>query len=230
MGSAFASFSDEEFLVRYDHQRSISLVGESISRSFFSKVHFVFTHSEFSCFTLPTSQYLSRNFHCLELYLNWSNIGDSGCHDLASCLLSNMTLRFIDLSSNNISDTGLRLLADSLKRNSSSALEELVLENNECFAFSIVASFFFLLTCCSVTDSGASYLIESIQAHRSLLRVGLISNHCTPGSSLLSGLSLACVSLPCLCLGPLWSHCQSVSLACAWGRPSPCPPLAAKPQ
>ncbi|KAK2915702.1 hypothetical protein Q8A67_000076 [Cirrhinus molitorella] len=97
------------------------------------------------------------------------NLSDKCCESLSSCLQSSNSLRELDLSNNDLQDSGVKLLSDGLK---SSHCQINILR----------------LSGCMVTEEGCCFLASALSSNPSHLReLDLSYNH--PGQSLVKLLS-----------------------------------------
>ncbi|XP_051723012.1 NACHT, LRR and PYD domains-containing protein 3-like isoform X2 [Ctenopharyngodon idella] len=107
--------------------------------------------------------------YCRKALLADCNLNDQCCESLSSCLQSSNSLRELDLSHNDLQDSGVKLLADGLK-------------NLHC-QLNILR-----LSDCMVTEEGCCYLASALRSNPSHLReLDLSYNH--PGQSLVKLLS-----------------------------------------
>ncbi|KAL1268471.1 hypothetical protein QQF64_033834, partial [Cirrhinus molitorella] len=112
-----------------------------------------------------------KSSHCQLniLRLTASNLTDQSCECLSSCLQSSNSLRELDLSNNDLQDSGVKLLSDGLK-------------SSHC-QLSILK-----LSGCMVTEEGCCFLASALSSNPSHLReLDLSYNH--PGQSLVRLLS-----------------------------------------
>ncbi|XP_067224567.1 NACHT, LRR and PYD domains-containing protein 3 isoform X2 [Chanodichthys erythropterus] len=112
-----------------------------------------------------------KNLHCQLniLRLTDCNLTGQCCESLSSCLQSSDSLRELDLSNNDLQDSGVKLLADGLK-------------NLHC-QLNILR-----LSGCMVTEEGCCFLASALSSNPSHLReLDLSYNH--PGQSLVKLLS-----------------------------------------
>ena len=79
-------------------------------------------------FSLATALHMNGTLRCL--YLQSTNIGDDAAQALAEMLKNNRSLHILDLCNNQISSSGVGLLAEALHGASNSTLEELNLNQN----------------------------------------------------------------------------------------------------
>ncbi|XP_016377943.1 NACHT, LRR and PYD domains-containing protein 3-like isoform X3 [Sinocyclocheilus rhinocerous] len=107
--------------------------------------------------------------NCRKALLADCNLTDQCCESLASCLQSSNSLRELDLSNNDLQDSGVELLSDGLK---SSHCQLNILR----------------LSGCMVTEEGCCFLASALSSNPSHLReLDLSYNH--PGQSLVKLLS-----------------------------------------
>ncbi|XP_048048152.1 NACHT, LRR and PYD domains-containing protein 3-like isoform X2 [Megalobrama amblycephala] len=107
--------------------------------------------------------------NCRKALLTYCNLTEQCCESLSSCLQSSNSLRELDLSNNDLQDSGVKLLADGLK-------------NLHC-QVNILR-----LSGCMVTEEGCCFLASALSSNPSHLReLDLSYNH--PGQSLVKLLS-----------------------------------------
>ncbi|XP_073716290.1 NACHT, LRR and PYD domains-containing protein 3-like [Misgurnus anguillicaudatus] len=105
-----------------------------------------------------------------KLELSCCDVTDEGCAALASALISNTHLRDLDLSENNLRDSGVKLICDVLK-NPNCKLEKLKLYD------------------CDVTDEGCAALASALRSNTHLRDLNLSGNDLSDsGKKLLSDL------------------------------------------
>ena len=116
-----------------------------------------------NCFTdnnvivlLSVSKSLKSTSTLLTLNLSNNQITDSGMKCLSEALAVNTTLQSLDISYNIISDDGILFISESLKLNES--LHELILSKN------------------NITDDGAKLLAEAIQINTALQELNISRN------------------------------------------------------
>ena len=116
-----------------------------------------------NCFTdnnvivlLAVSKSLKSTSTLLTLNLSNNQITDSGMKCLSEALAVNTTLQSLDISYNIISDDGILFISESLKLNES--LHELILSKN------------------NITDGGAKLLAEAIQINTALQELNISRN------------------------------------------------------
>ncbi|XP_073716127.1 NACHT, LRR and PYD domains-containing protein 3-like, partial [Misgurnus anguillicaudatus] len=103
--------------------------------------------------------------------LSYCDVTDEGCAALASALISNSHLRDLDLSENNLRDSGVKLICDGLK-NPNCKLEKLE------------------LSWCGVTDKGCAALTSALRSNSHLRELNLHRNELRD-----SGVKLICDGL-----------------------------------
>ncbi|XP_026142349.1 NACHT, LRR and PYD domains-containing protein 3 [Carassius auratus] len=107
--------------------------------------------------------------NCRKALLAYCNLTDQCCESLSSCLQSSVSLIELDLSNNDLQDSGVKLLSDGLK---SSHCQLNILR----------------LSGCMVTEEGCGFLASALSSNPSHLReLDLSYNH--PGQSLVKLLS-----------------------------------------
>ncbi|CAF1341546.1 unnamed protein product [Didymodactylos carnosus] len=86
-----------------------------------------------------------------------NNISDAGVKAIAETLKTNQTLTDLGIQSNNISDAGAKAIAEALKTNQT--LADLYMGNN------------------NISDAGAKAIAESLKTNQTLTRLGIKSNN-----------------------------------------------------
>ncbi|XP_072892882.1 ribonuclease inhibitor-like [Hemitrygon akajei] len=126
-----------------------------------------------------------RNPECKIQKLRMRNVGltDSGAEDFASALSTNRSLTELDLSDNELGDSGVKLVSAALV-NSECKIQKLRMRN------------------VGLTDSGAEDLVSALSTKPSLTELDLRSNSLTDGS--VPGLRRLILTLPSLKLIWLW--------------------------
>ncbi|XP_057207724.1 ribonuclease inhibitor-like [Triplophysa rosa] len=103
------------------------------------------------------------------LRLSMCNVTGECCESLSSCLQSSTSLRELDLSNNDLKDSGVKLISDALNTHNKSQLHTLRLSG------------------CMVTDEGCCYLASALSSNPSHLReLDLSYNHPQHSLQLLS--------------------------------------------
>jgi Ran GTPase-activating protein (RanGAP) involved in mRNA processing and transport len=99
-----------------------------------------------------------REKKCTELWLYGNQFTSKGAAILAASLRNNSTLKYLDLSYNQISDQGVRILSEALLPNQNSSLKALYLSKNR------------------ISNLGAKYLSEMLRTNQTLTELWLSSN------------------------------------------------------
>ncbi|KAI7804904.1 putative NACHT [Triplophysa rosa] len=101
----------------------------------------------------------THNCQLHTLRLSGCNVTDECCESLSSCLQSSTSLRELDLSNNDLKDSGVKLISDALK-------------THNCQLHTL------RLSGCMVTDEGCCYLASALSSNPSHLReLDLSYNH-----------------------------------------------------
>ncbi len=102
-----------------------------------------------------------RERKCTELWLHGNQITSKGVEILARSLRNNSTLKCLDLTHNQLSDSGVRILCEALLPNQNSSLKTLYLSKNR------------------ISNLGAKYLSEMLRTNQTLTELWLSSNEIT---------------------------------------------------
>lgn len=101
---------------------------------------------------------LVKSFDTLiKLNLSYNDISDTGVIELANALTNNKSINIIDLSNNNIGDKGVTEFGSALEKNKS--LTTINLCNNE------------------ITNIGAKYLVNSLEKNTNITSMDLCGNY-----------------------------------------------------
>ncbi|XP_056623820.1 NACHT, LRR and PYD domains-containing protein 3-like isoform X2 [Triplophysa dalaica] len=101
----------------------------------------------------------THNCQLVILRLSWCNVTAECCESLSSCLQSSNSLRELDLSNNDLKDSGVKLISDALK-------------THNCQLHTLS------LSGCMVSDEGCCYLASALNSNPSHLReLDLSYNH-----------------------------------------------------